>query len=311
MYSAFRGATNLGNGTGTWNWDTSEVTGMGNVFYEAVNFNQDISLWDTSKVTSFSRMFQGATMFNQDIGSWDTALVTSMGSMFKDAVNFNQDISDWSMGNVSSLDMFLDGGALSTSNYDALLIGWDLQNLLSGVSFDAGDSKYCSQTAQDARENMDEFDDWRFSDGGLTNSCLETIDLDVSISDGVDSVDLGDTVIYTVTVRNIANGNATDSSIVDMESAQITNTSWSCSASVGSSCSASGNGAINDTVNIASGGQVLYTVTATLTNDFFSQVTYSVDAQPSLSQTDLDLSNNLATDTNSNSSEVIFANGFE
>jgi len=33
---------------------------------------------------------------------------------------------------------------LSTTNYDALLTGWDAQNLQNGVTFDGGNSTYCT-----------------------------------------------------------------------------------------------------------------------------------------------------------------------
>ena len=41
-----------------------------------------ISLWNTSNVTDMSNMFYNATNFNEDIGGWDTANVTNMNSMF-------------------------------------------------------------------------------------------------------------------------------------------------------------------------------------------------------------------------------------
>jgi len=42
--------------------------------------------------------------------------------------------------------------ALSTTNYDALLIGWDAQALQSGVTFSGGNSTYCF--GESARQNM-------------------------------------------------------------------------------------------------------------------------------------------------------------
>ena len=54
-------------------WDTSNVTDMSRMFYNATNFNHDIGSWDTSNVTDMSWMFRCASKFNQDIGNWDTS----------------------------------------------------------------------------------------------------------------------------------------------------------------------------------------------------------------------------------------------
>ena len=56
-------------------WDTSKVTNMRYMFYNATNFNQDIGKWDTSNVTNMSGMFSFAKMFNEDIGGWNTSKV--------------------------------------------------------------------------------------------------------------------------------------------------------------------------------------------------------------------------------------------
>ena len=81
-------------------WDTSNVTDMSNMFYDAYNFNQDIGRWNTSNVTDMSLMFNNAYNFNQDIGNWNTSNVTNMSWMFFGAKEFNQDIGGWDTSNV-------------------------------------------------------------------------------------------------------------------------------------------------------------------------------------------------------------------
>jgi surface protein len=70
-------------------WDTSSVTNMYRMFYEASTFNADISGWDTSSVTRMSSMFSGASAFNADISGWNTSSVTYMDYMFEGASAFN------------------------------------------------------------------------------------------------------------------------------------------------------------------------------------------------------------------------------
>ena len=82
--------------------NTSNVTTMDYMFYNASNFNQDISSWNKSNVATRSCMFYNANSFNQDISSWNTSNVTRMAFMFCNASNFNQDISSWNISNVTS-----------------------------------------------------------------------------------------------------------------------------------------------------------------------------------------------------------------
>ena len=76
-------------------WDTSNVTDMSNMFYDAYNFNQDIGRWNTSNVTDMSGMFYDSKEFNHYIGRWDISNVTNMSRMFDYATSFNQDIGGW------------------------------------------------------------------------------------------------------------------------------------------------------------------------------------------------------------------------
>ena len=82
-------------------WDVSNVTNMGDMFFECKSFNKDISFWDVSNVKDMSGMFYWCKSFNQDISSWDVSNVTNMSEMFYKCFKFNQDISKWDVSNVN------------------------------------------------------------------------------------------------------------------------------------------------------------------------------------------------------------------
>jgi surface protein len=204
MSGMFRGATQFNQDLSLW--DTSQVTDMSWMFYEAEYFNQDIGSWDTGNVLDMSRMFAVASSFNQDLSGWDTGMVTNMNGMFSHASAFNQDIGGWHTGNVTEMrSMFFNaaafdqdlGGwnvesltkadsmfkdvALSTGNYDALLMGWAAQDLQLGVSFGGGNSTYCE--GEGARNVLQESHYWTISDGGKGCSSAFSLFLPMIVSD--------------------------------------------------------------------------------------------------------------------------------
>ena len=63
-------------------------------------FNQPIGDWDVSNVTDMGYMFYDASSFNQPIGDWDVGNVDYMAYMFYQASAFNQDISNWCVTNI-------------------------------------------------------------------------------------------------------------------------------------------------------------------------------------------------------------------
>merc|ERR1712086_801221 len=116
---------------------------MGNMFHNAINFNQDISGWNTTRVTYFVGMFFGCAVFNQDLSGWITSSVTNMASMFRGATAFNSVISGWDTSSVRQMgQMVNNANAFSYTN--ACMCLWELMvdaSVLAGLS-----SQTCSFT---------------------------------------------------------------------------------------------------------------------------------------------------------------------
>jgi surface protein len=162
--SMFRGATSFNNGgvgdvgLGLDQWDTSNITGMSNMF-ENTDFNQPIPSWNVSSCTTFRDMFRGCSSFNQDLSNWErstpdvstVANVTNFGNMFTntdfnhDISNwdvsggsifsymfsgcdaFDQDLSSWTLSSATNCDgMFYSLSGISDANLEATLYGWSL-----------------------------------------------------------------------------------------------------------------------------------------------------------------------------------------
>ena len=70
---------------------------MDDLFKNQGSFNEDISAWDTSGVTMMARMFYEASSFNQPLSGWQVDKVTNMNQMFGGASAFNQDLG-WCVG---------------------------------------------------------------------------------------------------------------------------------------------------------------------------------------------------------------------
>ncbi len=107
LFQAFHLCEKLGASGSMNGWDTSSVTDMSAMFYDASSFNQPIEGWDMSSVTTMSHMFAEASSFNQPLENWDVSNVVIMDSMFYNASSFNQPIEGWNTSNVTNMrEMF-------------------------------------------------------------------------------------------------------------------------------------------------------------------------------------------------------------
>ena len=154
-------------------WDMSSVTSLSQFMYASAQFNNantgSISSWDMSSCTSFYRAFRNTGQFNQPIGSWtmNTSSNYSVQEMFRQC-NFDQSLAGWNISRLSNGTNFLFGVTLSTSNYDATLVGWGAQSgsVISGVNIHFGNSEYTSGSLADQRR-QDLIDaGWTITDGG-------------------------------------------------------------------------------------------------------------------------------------------------
>lgn len=151
-------------------WGRGRWTSMASAFHGCANLTSEaVDTPNLSAVTDLSYMFAGASAFNATIGDWNTSNVTNMSSMFADTVAFDQNLMNWDVSSLTDATGMFENTKLSTVNYDALLIGWNNQDLESDVIFDAGNSTY-SSNGKTARQSLIDVFGWVIFDGGENRS---------------------------------------------------------------------------------------------------------------------------------------------
>ncbi|SDD51184.1 beta strand repeat-containing protein, partial [Aquimonas voraii] len=119
----------------------------------------------------------------------------------------------------------------------------------------------------------------------------------------------GGLIQWNLAIGNTGPGAATAATVLDSLPAAVTGATWTCAASVGSSCAAaSGTGDINTTVNVAAGGSVVIEITATLVDPNASTVVNSASVQPAAGVIDTNPGNNVST---LDLRVALFSDGFE
>ena len=111
------------------------------------------------------------------ISNWDTSEVTDMNQMFRNCDSFDYSLANWNINKVTDFTFFMVlATGLSTSNYDATLVGWEstLQaEFPSGVGYtptigiNFGGSTFTTGGAGDtARQSLITNFGWTITDGG-------------------------------------------------------------------------------------------------------------------------------------------------
>ena len=133
-------------------------------------------------------------------------------------------------------------------------------------------------------------------------------DLSIAIDDGTAFAIGGDPLLYMITVRNLGPDNASGAHVFDLLPSNLVDATWTCTPSAGAMCSASGNGGIDDHVDMPSGATLVYELTATVLENPESAVDHVVSVTAPSGVTDVDPANNSATDIDATG---IFADSFD
>ncbi|HEY2292421.1 MAG TPA: ExeM/NucH family extracellular endonuclease [Thermoanaerobaculia bacterium] len=123
-----------------------------------------------------------------------------------------------------------------------------------------------------------------------------TADLAITKTDGVTTATPGGSVTYTITASNAGPSDAPGSTVADTFPASLTCT-WTCVGAGGGTCTASGSGNVNDTVNLPAGGSVTYTASCTISSAASGLLTNTATVTAPGSVTDPNPGNNSATDS--------------
>ena len=124
-------------------------------------------------------------------------------------------------------------------------------------------------------------------------------DLAIACTDGVVNVAPGATVTYTITVTNAGPSDVTGATVTDLFPPTLGGVTWTCLASQGSSCTASGSGSIGDTVSLLAHGSLTYTATGTLSPSASAALVNTATVAAPVTAPDANLANNTAVDTDS------------
>ncbi len=130
-----------------------------------------------------------------------------------------------------------------------------------------------------------------------TDTLVFTADIAVTKAASVGTIAAGQSFGYTVVVSNSGIDPATGVTVLDTMPAGLASTTWTCTATPGSSCPATGTGDIATTVDLAAGGSAIFSVTTTATTAAPTTIVNTATAAVGPDTVDPDPSNNTASAT--------------
>ncbi len=129
-----------------------------------------------------------------------------------------------------------------------------------------------------------------------TTTIVAEADLAVTKTDGTLVATPGGSTVYTVTVTNAGPSSVTGATVSDAVPAGATAINWTCTATAGSSCTASGGGSIVDSISLLPGGQATYQVTVDISSAATGTLVNTASVVAPAGVTDAAPGNNSATD---------------
>ena len=129
-----------------------------------------------------------------------------------------------------------------------------------------------------------------------TTTILAQANLVVTKSDGTTTATPGGNTVYVVTVLNAGPSTVTGATVTDPLPAGATAMNWTCTSSAGSSCTASGSGALGDTATLLPSGQLTYLVTVDIAAAAIGTLSNTVTANVPATVTETAPLDNTATD---------------
>ena len=121
-------------------------------------------------------------------------------------------------------------------------------------------------------------------------------DLAITKSDNITFVRPGDTLTYTIQVTNNGPQAVTAATVTDTLPSTLKTVTWTCVGANAGTCTASGSGNINDSVNLPLNASVTYTISATVDLGERGSLTNTATVTAPAGITDPITSNNTSTD---------------